>query len=367
MKEFHINQFLSVRLQQDETIIYVAREPFRQCKFLLLNIPISEMSTFDEIESIDEAAEKMNEKAEREIQKIEIPPEVEFWGHCSNLQVWYEHGYDTRLIHSNLACPLLRKLTEVGDPLAKKVFKSEILKRYRDGSERTRGYLADEGFLEYITDDEQLNCLLDTDNFIALTELAEEVWPERDPYEVIFELYGDDRIKLDNRKVIELDFSGLELGLEKFPRAILDLKSLHILYFGYTYIKEIPEEIDNLKDLVDFDIWSNELSYLPESFCNLTSLERLDLGGNKIQALPKNIGNLAKLMELNLAHNQLKELPESMCCLHSLKKLILSYNQLMKIPKCIFDLSSLQILDVSGNPLLNNSAITEKLKTFKKI
>ena len=62
-KEFIINKYLSVRLKREETMIYVAEQPFIQCKFLLLNIPITEISTFDEIESIDEAAEKLDEEA----------------------------------------------------------------------------------------------------------------------------------------------------------------------------------------------------------------------------------------------------------------------------------------------------------------
>ncbi len=39
------------------TIIYVRGHIFNQCAFLLLNINVDEMSTFDEIDSIDEAAE----------------------------------------------------------------------------------------------------------------------------------------------------------------------------------------------------------------------------------------------------------------------------------------------------------------------
>ncbi|MFW9878255.1 MAG: hypothetical protein ACFFG0_34675 [Candidatus Thorarchaeota archaeon] len=45
-------------------MIYIAWEPFKQCKFFLLNIPITETSTFDEIKSIDEAAEKLDEEVE---------------------------------------------------------------------------------------------------------------------------------------------------------------------------------------------------------------------------------------------------------------------------------------------------------------
>ena len=55
---------------------------------------------------------------------------TEFRANCSNLQAWVENGYDTRLLHRNLAFPLLKKLTNVGDLHAKKVFKDEIANKY---------------------------------------------------------------------------------------------------------------------------------------------------------------------------------------------------------------------------------------------
>ena len=80
-----------------------------QCKRLVLNIPKSEIKQYNRIESIDEAAEIYEHTIyQHEIFKdnglpdIEndenftlIEPEEEFWGHCSNLQVWVEHDYDT--------------------------------------------------------------------------------------------------------------------------------------------------------------------------------------------------------------------------------------------------------------------------------
>ncbi|KKL99185.1 hypothetical protein LCGC14_1816930, partial [marine sediment metagenome] len=162
MREFRINEFLSLRLEGEWTNIYVGKVQFRQCTILLLNISTDEMSTFDEIESIDEAAEKVGASIENSMDLYKfIPPETEFWGHCSNLQVWYEHDYDTRLIHSNLAFPLLRKLTEAGDPLAKVVFKTEIVKRYKNGTDATRDFLEIERFLHYLPVDERLHLILD--------------------------------------------------------------------------------------------------------------------------------------------------------------------------------------------------------------
>ena len=64
MPEFRINEHLSVRLEEGKTIIYVNNERFSQCKFLLLNIEVDEIKTFDEIRSIDEASEKLNKSLE---------------------------------------------------------------------------------------------------------------------------------------------------------------------------------------------------------------------------------------------------------------------------------------------------------------
>ncbi|MFW9880441.1 MAG: hypothetical protein ACFFG0_45815, partial [Candidatus Thorarchaeota archaeon] len=136
MLRFRVNDFIVLKLEGEETNIYINGQYFRQCKFLLLNMPVSKIRSLDEIDSIDEAVEKLDPSLHPNIDKngkihrVErIPPEVEFWGHCSNLQVWYEAEYDTRLLHSNLAFPLLKKLSESGDPLAKRVFKYELLKR----------------------------------------------------------------------------------------------------------------------------------------------------------------------------------------------------------------------------------------------
>ncbi|MFX0012812.1 MAG: hypothetical protein ACFE9R_21045 [Candidatus Hermodarchaeota archaeon] len=113
MDEFKINQYLTLKLEGNRTNIYVNEELFQQCKFLLLEIPIEKISSFDEIESIDEASEKLDRSLEQPREgSPRIPPETEFWGHCSNMQVWAENDYDTRLLHSNLAFPLLEKLNK---------------------------------------------------------------------------------------------------------------------------------------------------------------------------------------------------------------------------------------------------------------
>ena len=62
MEEFKVNNFITLRLEGKDTVIYVAGKRFQQCKYLLLNIPIEKVSTFDEVKSIDEAVEKLSIK-----------------------------------------------------------------------------------------------------------------------------------------------------------------------------------------------------------------------------------------------------------------------------------------------------------------
>ena len=155
MLEFEVNKYITLKLEDKKTNIYVNGELFKQCKYLLLNISIEEISSFDEIDSVDEAAEKLNHSEEpREGYIKKIPPEVEFWGHCSNLQVWYENNYNTQILHSNLAFPLLKELTRLGDPIAKRVFKEEISKRLINGSFQTILFLLIGNYIAFLNEDE---------------------------------------------------------------------------------------------------------------------------------------------------------------------------------------------------------------------
>jgi small GTP-binding protein len=164
--EFIISKYLKLRLEYGNTNIYVGGRLFKQCKYLLLDIPVTNVKDYNEIGSIDEAAEKLDRSMERgPPRKYYLSPDIEFWGHCSNLQVWYENEYDSRILHRNLAFPLLRALVKVGDPLAKKVFKEEIAQRLASGYPSVVQHLINQGYLEYLNK-EELNTLLDDRNFI---------------------------------------------------------------------------------------------------------------------------------------------------------------------------------------------------------
>jgi len=101
MQEFKVNEYIKLRLEGERTILYLKDEKFRQCRSLILNIPYKKIPSLSKLRSIDEAADNLRDFTKK------LAPEAEFWAHCSNLQVWSENDYDTRLLHSNLAFPLL--------------------------------------------------------------------------------------------------------------------------------------------------------------------------------------------------------------------------------------------------------------------
>ncbi|KKK44646.1 MAG: hypothetical protein Lokiarch_16530, partial [Candidatus Lokiarchaeum sp. GC14_75] len=136
MQEFRVNDYITLELVIDKTIILVNGELFNQCSFLLLNKSVDEIKGLSAIDSVDEMEEEFDSTMESSGgENLGIPPETEFWAHCSNLQVWAENQYDTRMLHRNLAFPLLKKLTEAGDSVAKRVFKEEIAQRFESGFE----------------------------------------------------------------------------------------------------------------------------------------------------------------------------------------------------------------------------------------
>jgi len=164
--EFKVSNYLTLKLQDYRVNIYVKDKLFNQCKYLLLNIPHQEIESYDEIDSIDEAAELLDKSMEGNYRyNVNIPIETEFWGHCSNIQAWYENSYDTRLLHRNLAFPLLKALVEAGDRLARKVFKEEIAMRLESGYPSVVQYLIYQGYLNYLSD-EELKIIIENPKFI---------------------------------------------------------------------------------------------------------------------------------------------------------------------------------------------------------
>lgn len=147
--EFKINEFIILKLENGITNIYVNGILFKHCKYLLLNANINEFDEYKDITCIEEVVAKSDKSLESNTTEGIITPEDEFSGHCSNLQVWVENDYDTRILHCNIAFPLLRKLAKI-DPKARQVFKEEIIERLWSGYPTVLNFFFEEGYVKYL-------------------------------------------------------------------------------------------------------------------------------------------------------------------------------------------------------------------------
>jgi small GTP-binding protein len=162
--KFKINEYLELRLENSKTNIYVGGRLFNQCKYLLFQMPRDNINNLEDVDSIDEAAEKLDRSMER-VNHHYIFPETEFWGHCSNLQAWYENNYDTRILHRNLAFPLLKALVDAGDKIARREFKEQVALRLETGYPSVVIFLVNQGYLDYLTE-EELDTILTNPTFL---------------------------------------------------------------------------------------------------------------------------------------------------------------------------------------------------------
>ena len=154
VKEYKINEYITMLFKGNVTYIVINGYIFRQCIGRYMFVPIKEAKQ-SEINSIEDASEKFDIK-KHGVSKDDllITPEDEFWAHCSNIQAWVENDYDTKIIHHNLAFSVLGRLNNLGDIKAKKVFKEEIAKRYNSSVPSVVKFLEEEGYLKYLSKEE---------------------------------------------------------------------------------------------------------------------------------------------------------------------------------------------------------------------
>lgn len=403
MQEFQVNKSITLRLEKENTLIYIAGERFRQCKYLLLNIQSNELQLLDGIESIDEGVEKLSVTQEGEdLKDVDITKETLFWAHCSNLQVWAENEYDTRLLHANLAFPLLKKLAEVGDHTAIRRIKEEIVKRFNSEIYSVQKYLVNEGYLDLLSK-EELHSLIKLQSEV-ISELERIIQKDikidirESPFDQSIVLKGGEikwlilrdcqlkevpKIisKLDSLERLDLSRNLIEIiprwieelpnlkhlnfsfnRLKVVPKYISQFKTLNYLILSNNHLKRLPQSIGELRRIYRLEIRNNQIEYLPESIGNISSLETLLIDGNKIKALPESIGNITSLKNLIIANNLISTIPSSIKRLKFLEEINLNNNRIKKVPQTLENLKNLRVIFLSGMNIKKNHGIIDKLK-----
>ncbi|XP_078415606.1 leucine-rich repeat and calponin homology domain-containing protein 1 isoform X3 [Cetorhinus maximus] len=201
----------------------------------------------------------------------------------------------------------------------------------------------------------------------------------------LVEAAGSGLLSLSGRKLKEFPRSaaGLDLSdtveadlsknrLSEIPLELCHFVSLEMLNLYHNCIKVIPDSIINLQTLTNLNLSRNQLSTLPLCLCalplkvliasnnklvslpedigQLKCLMELDVSCNEITVLPQQMGQLQSLRELNIRRNYLQILPEELADL-PLVKLNFSCNKVVSIPICYRNMRHLQIIEMDNNPL----------------
>ncbi len=331
IQEFKVNEYLTLKLEKGKTNIYIQDKLFQQCRFLLINIPVEDINSYDEFKSIDEVAEYLNHSLEGREENISIPPEVEFWGHCSNLQAWFENGYDVRLLHSNLAFPLLRRLTEVEDSRAKLVFQEEICKRFTSFHPPTISYLTNEGFLRYLTEVQK--------------EMLLRAWIEKEIENAVILLIGKDYLKHFGEQFLPLILENLDTYIKKREETYFRLTQELLLLFPELGIINEEEFIirllrgkkNLLQQIFEFRqplLTNNSTNFLTtrENRTRLDVLEKLNLfleelekdGGFIKQKIKERVRDLFETLSIGNVFSLLKYKFYKLLSLSDFKEMMLS-------------------------------------------
>jgi hypothetical protein len=401
-----------LKLEGGQTHIYVKGRRFQQCMYLLINIPVDQIEDYDEIDSIDEAAEKLDRSLEGNRNNLtgRITPEEEFQGHCSNIQVWAENGYDTRILHRNLAFPLLKRLSEVGDPIAKRVFSEEIAIRLASKHPTVVQFLTQNGYLRFLNPDEFESIFDDlSPNFLREVTNDFRSLIEYDPgmdlssqinflIHRIIRDFGIEHISFITSKILHdipenyrhslvKEVYKFLKGKRKFP--LIQYVNKHLEYFKdyefeFNFIKYKERVISffrndklylnnqNIRKLSDLKAINGKLDEVNE--IDLSNNHISDLGGiekfSNIQVLKLNnndlskvegLENLERLEKLFLRNNRIANI-EGLKNLVNLKLIDLSNNPtITEIPEILNDMPSLETIKLWNCNIRNYSESTEKI------
>jgi hypothetical protein len=136
-----------------------------------------------------------------------------------------------------------------------------------------------------------------------------------------------------------VDFDDLEhlsiesSNLQTIPiNALKNVRNLKNLTINYSGIKEIPNNLSELKQLQKLDLNNNVIQTIPASVSSLSNLTVISLYKNKITVIPKEIAALKKLTRIDLPYNKITHIDQE------------TINAIAQLP-------ALKILNLLNNPL----------------
>lgn len=213
------------------------------CKAVFVNVN----KDLEELEygSIDEIIDDEDKRS-----FVSLTPEEEFWVHCSSLQAWADSNYDTALLDSYLAFPLLKRLAEVGDLKANQVFKEEIGKKLKSSVPNVKRFMIRENYPSYLSQEELFYSALVPEDAAVLEEIVR---------------------RTKNHYCLVFDFDELRENFFHINRGRYELDT------GEYYFSAYKGHINELELLLDM-----HCSSIPHTLGNLTHLKRIYLYVNDL-------------------------------------------------------------------------------------
>lgn len=354
---YRINKYLTLTLERDQTFIYINDEKFIQCKYLLLEVPLNKKIKYESIDEISDIYNKDLEAGDISIDDLKLKPSQIFWAHCSNLEAWYENGYDTRILHKNLSFPLLKKLAESGDPEARKKLRKEILERYASGSKNVQNYLIEEGYLKDFSKKELIRHSLEDLHYKSLKNISIKI---NEDFASLL-----NTIDHKNGKIIGITLN----NCRKFPIELRCFKnSLVHLRINSKKLKKIPDWIEQFVKLKKLEVFYSKIEEIPDNIIKLNKLQELYIiSNNRLNSFPNTISRLKNLVILSIKNNNIYRFDPKPNGFKSLQNLILDNNKLKKIPDFIPLLPKLETLSLKNNLLNKKQKMKIKKVALKKL
>ncbi|MBD3214815.1 MAG: hypothetical protein GF311_19545 [Candidatus Lokiarchaeota archaeon] len=423
IKEFRINQYLKVVLSEICIDIRFNERDFLNCYYIPINLDITGITPLDEVPAVNEYegflqferdfAEKHNNVPLSVFHENfnTVPKEDIFWAQCSTFQVWEENDYNSNLLPNSIAFPLLRKLAELGDEKALKVFEEEIIKRLESNHLPTIYYLLEGNYLEFLSKENleiQLNRLLRILDFEKLKNLKldkkirilENIISQGKGEYVhnfykseIIESFKKGKVKeiidilwdveenylniIICKDDIEEVFSNFDYDIitqEPYQTIESLLNILRILGFNDSEIfKKIATkalEIEHQDFVIEYLINEGSLNVISKEHLSSLNIKRLSFEGTELPKIPEELSYLESLEELDFYECYIASLPTTLYKLKNFKKLSLYNCVLRDMPTGIEKISSLEELEITylkrSNQFLFLIAF-EKLTSLKSL
>jgi len=143
-----------------------------------------------------------------------------------------------------------------------------------------------------------------------------------------------------------LDLNGkLQSG---FPKSLKLLENLKYLDISRNKLKQLPDFVFELSKLIHLNAGYNNISKI-ENIVNLQNLENVNLFANNIKYFPEILRNQSNLRSVDLSENHISNIPNWIDELINLEDFRISENKLRRLPNSIKNLTNLKILYAMNN------------------